>query len=366
MNNPIIPISLARLASIVATLCAGFLISTAPAQPVTTLVSSRILLVFDTSSSMKKREPATQYAIQRLFFAMMNGQLRQGDSIGVWAFDRELRAGDFPLINWLPQNAAEISSHITDFVGRQHYSKSTRFGAIMPDVNNLVRSSERLTVLIFCDGEDQIKGTPFDDAINHLFKQNELAFKNENQAFIVVLRSQFGSYTGYSVNSSSVGVNFPAFPPLPAPPQPAPLPKTNLPPAQVASNLPPPVRMPPLVIVGTNVSTNLIPATPPQTVSSNALPTKAISNPPSQPESNPPPTAVTSSSSTNASQPPLAKIHTNAPVAPEGNPSGLSRSGALAIGAALLVVAVVFIIFALIRSRQTSRGSLISRSMNKK
>lgn len=368
MNSPTVPSSLARLAGAVAALCAGvFLISTAPAQPAVNTVSSRYLLVFDTSSAMKNREPATQYVVERLFFAMMNGQLQPGDTIGVWAFNRKLSVGDFPLQHWLPQNAAMIASNITYFVKHQRYSRSTRFDAIMPDVNNLVRNSERLTVLIFCDGEGKIKGTPYDDAINRAFKQNERALKEANQAFIVVLRSQFGQYTGYTVNSSAIGVNFPDFPPLPTPPQPAPPPKTNPAPVQGESNLLPVVQMPPLVIVGTNVSTNLIPATPPQTEPANSPPTKAISNPPPpKVESNPANDAVSVTNFTNIVPSLAAKTGTNAPASAAENPSGLSRTGALAIGAVLSVAAAGLIIFALARSRKTSHGSLITRSMNKK
>ncbi len=92
-------------------------------------------LIFDTSSAMKARVPATQYAVERLFFSMMNGQLQSGDTIGVWTFDRKLRKGEFPLQGWLPQNAAMIASSITNFVRHQRYSKSTRFDVLMPEVN---------------------------------------------------------------------------------------------------------------------------------------------------------------------------------------------------------------------------------------
>ena len=245
MNSPTAPILSARFTGAIAALCAGIcLISNAPAQPAANTVNSRFLFIFDTSSAMKKRQPATQYVVERLLFAMMNGQLKPGDTIGVWAFNHKLRAGDFPLQHWLPQNAALIASNIASFVKHQSYSRSTRFDVVMPDVNNLVRSSERLTVLIFCDGEGEIKGTPFDKEINTIFKQNERALKSANQVFILVLRSQFGQYTGYTVNSSAVGVNLPEFPPLPAPPQSAPPPKTNPPPIQEASNPPPVVQMP--------------------------------------------------------------------------------------------------------------------------
>ena len=62
----------------------------------------------------------------------------------------------------------------------------------MPEVNSLVQDSERLTVLIFCDGDGEIKGTPYDNAINTLLKQNQSALSKANQTFIVVLRSQSG------------------------------------------------------------------------------------------------------------------------------------------------------------------------------
>lgn len=369
MKHRIFSNSLTRWARIVAALCTAiFLIPTAPAQSAEGLSSGRFLLIFDTSSAMKKRVKATQFAVERLFYSMMNGQLHPGDTIGVWSFSRELQAGKFPLVHWLPQNAAQIAADITNFVQHQHYSRSTRFDVIMPDINKLVRSSAQLTVLIFCDGEGQIKGTPYDAAINKIFKQNEPALRKADQTYILVLRSQFGRYVGYTVNSSAIGVSLPEFPPPPAPPQPSPPSETNPPPAPVESNRPPPtVKLPPLVIIGTNVSTNLIPAPPPQTEPSNTPPAKAVSNPlPVSAESNPPAAMASLTNTTNAVPALTAKASTNAPALPPENPSGLSRKGAMVIGAALLVAAAVLISVALVRSRKPRRRSLISEVMKKK
>ncbi|MGP8019698.1 MAG: hypothetical protein ACLPRE_01690 [Limisphaerales bacterium] len=224
----------------------------------------------------------------------------------------------------------------------------------MPEVNGLVQNSERLTVLIFCDGDGEIKGTPYDNAINSTFKQNESVLRKADQTFIVVLRAQFGQYTGYTVNSSAIGVNFPDFPPLPQPPQPVAPAKTNPPPPPPA----PVVTAAPLVIVGTNVVTHLLPPIPATSGLTNPPPVKV--------ESNPPPAesllTPTNASPTNAPPPKMAETQTNAP-ASSGENSGLSRGGALAIGAVLLAVAVVVIIAALVRSRKRGRGSLITRSM---
>jgi len=325
------------------------------AQPAMSGVDSRFLLIFDTSSAMKARVLPTQYAVERLFFSMMNGQLQSGDTIGVWTFDRTLRKGGFPLQGWLPQNAAMIASNITNFVRLQHYSKRTRFEMLMPEVNGLVQNSERLTVLIFCDGDGAIKGTPYDNVINSAFEQNESALKKADQTFIVVLRAQFGQYTGYTVNSSAIGVSFPDFPPLPQPPQPVAPAKTSLPPPPPP---PPVVTAAPLVIVGTNVGTNLLPFLPARPAPPNPPPVKVESNlPPVESLSTP-----TNASSTNATPPKVAETQTNAPIS-SGENSGLSRNGALAIGAVLLAIAALVIIVALVRSRRRGRGSLISRSM---
>lgn len=357
MNSRIFSNRFALCTRIAAGLAAGlFLISAAGAQTAVSGVDSRYLLVFDTSSAMKTRVSAAKDTVERLFFSMMNGQLRSGDTIGVWAFDRKLRVGEIPLQGWLPQNAAMIASQITNFVARQHYSRNARFEVLMPEVNRLAQNSERLTVLIFCDGGDAIKGTPYDNAINPLLERNENALKKANQTFIVVLRAQFGQYTGYTVNSSAIGVNFPEFPPLPQPPQPA-APAETRPPA-VPPAPSPVITTPPLVIIGTNVSTTLLPAIPARSVLTNPAPARVESKPP--PVEAPP--APTNASPTNATPPKTAEAQTNAPV-PTGENPGLSRNGALTIGAVLLVVAVLVIILALIRSRRRGRGSLITRSM---
>jgi hypothetical protein len=345
---------------VLAVLGAGaFLISAVHAQPVAASVDSRYLFVFDTSSAMKARVPATQYAMERLFFSMMNGQLQPGDSIGVWAFDRKLRTGEFPLQHWQPQNAAAIASGITNFVGRQRFSKSARFDVLMPAVNNLAQNSQRLTVLIFCDGGEDIKGTPYDTAINGTFKQNGRELSKADETFIVVLRAQFGQYIGYTVNSSAIGVNFPDFPPLPAPPQPLAPPQTHQPPPPAVA---PVTTAPPLVIIGTNVGTNLIPSSPPKVVLTGPALVEIKSNPPPfrKALSN-----LTNTIPANAAPPKIAETQTNAPAPPEEN-AGLTRKGALAIGAGLLAAAVLLIVFALLRSRKPGRGSLITRSMNKK
>ena len=105
---------------IFAVLLAGiFLVPAVRAQPAAPNVDNRFLLIFDTSSDMKRRLPAVQKALNDMLAASTNGQLHSGDSIGVWTFDQDLRAGQFPLQHWDPDNAAG------DCVGHQRICRQT-------------------------------------------------------------------------------------------------------------------------------------------------------------------------------------------------------------------------------------------------
>ncbi len=250
-----------RVAPVAFALCAGFfLIPAGRAQPAPQITDSRFLFIFDTSADMKKRLPAVQAEVNNLMSTSMGGQLRTGDSLGVWAFDQDLRTGQFPLQHWRPEDAVTIASSINKFVGKQHYANGTRFNALQPQLNQVIQNSGRLTVLIFCDGEDEIKWTPYDDGINRVFQQRLAEQKRTRQPFVLVLRTQLGQYAGCTMNFPPGMVSVPEFPPPPAPLAPVSTPPLAPPPAPVIK--PPPIG-PPLIIIGTKVETNWPPAPAP-------------------------------------------------------------------------------------------------------
>jgi hypothetical protein len=302
-------------------LCAGFfLIPAGRAQPEPQIVDNRFLFIFDTSAEMKKRLPAVQAEVNGLMSASMGGQLRTGDSLGVWTFDQDLRTGQFPLQHWRPEDAMTIASSINKFVGKQHYANGTRFNVLQPQLNQVIQNSGRLTVLIFCDGEDEINWTPYDDGINRVFQQRLAEQKRTRQPFVLVLRTQLGQYAGCTMNFPPGMVSVPEFPPPPAPVSPPPL---APPPAPVIK---PPIG-PPLIIIGTKVETNWPPAPAPApplpTNPSPVTPANVVPATPTNPVT-PPPTIVVPTTPTNPVAPPLPTnpvpaVQTNAAPASSAN-----------------------------------------------
>lgn len=383
---------------------AFFFISHLSAQPAEPRIPGRWLLIFDTSADMKRRVPAVQTEVNTLLALGLGGRLQAGDSIGVWTFDETLRTGEMPLIYWAPEDAATIAASINKFVGKQRYENRTRFAALQPLLNRVAQSSPRLTVLIFCDGDGAFTGTPYDDGVNRIFRQRLAEQKKARQPFVVVLRSQLGQYVGCTVNFPPGMVNVPDFPPLPPPPA------TNAAPPPLPPPAPPPTA-PPLVIVGTNVEsgappalskaapvmeTNVVAAVPTNAIAPapaetstkpaapvnfaeatvEATPSNAPPKPPSPAESagetnlvsSPAPAsarAETPTTQTNPIEPANAAAQTKGLAAPAEH-AGSSRWTALAVGAGMLLVAGAVAAFAVFRARRADRGSLITRTMNRK
>jgi hypothetical protein len=315
-------------------------------QPAERPIENRFLFIFDTSSDMRRCESSERSAIARLFAHGLNGQIQPGDSIGVWTFAEDVRAGQFPLQRWSPQNAATISSNILAFIKKQRYTKTTSFVQLTPLLQTVVGDSARLTILIFCDGDGQIRGTPFDETINGIFKENQRALHKAREPFVLILRSQFGQYVNYMVDAANGTIQFPQFPPPPAPPV------TNSPPKP-----PPPKPLPvlqPLIIIGTTVTNRLPPALTNQTIELSNQ-TSAVSAPP---------TNLALATNAEAAPPTNSVSPTNAVSAPPEN-SSISSDGLFAIGAGFLIVAGGLLILILRRLRRRNSSSLITRSMKK-
>ena len=352
---------------IFAALLAGiFLVPAVRAQPAVRNVDNRCLLIFDTSSDMKRRLPAVQKALGDILAASTNGQLHSGDTIGVWTFDQVLQTGQFPLQHWGPENAATIVSNINAFVGKQRYTKTTRFDALLPLLNQVVGGSKRLTVLIFCDGNGEIRGTPYDVGINKIFQERQGERQKARLPIVIGLRSQRGQYAGCMVSFPPQPVSLPEFPPLPeavhAP--------TNAP----APPGPPRASGPSLIIVGTTITNRVPPPAPkPPPVPKPALtnpPTPVITSTPAPVVTNvvkPPAVVPPTQTSAVPAQPKIAAapLTTTNAISPRSDNIEISRKSAFAMGAAFLAVAGGLAVFMFRRARKTGGDNPSDSSMKK-
>ncbi len=315
----------------------------------------RILVIVETSSAMQKRRENVQKIIGEMFLSGLGGDMRSGDSIGMWTFNNELQTGQFPLQRWTKATRERVAVTMVQFLQQQHFEKSARPSIFWDALTNIVAHSERITVIIVGSGSEPIKGTPFDESIAENYLKNDEAQRKAKMPFVTILRAYYGKLVSFSVCLPPWPMELPEYPkearraPEPAATKPAPVePKSAVAPAIPAADHPPvyatnmPIIEPPSLEVSTNFA--LIAPDSIVTPTNEAATTKPA--PPPEPSAKQ--NTVTSPASLANQKAPLPVVTI------------------LVAGIALLIgIMVVFI--ALLRWTRRSAGeSLITRTMNKR
>ncbi len=351
-------------------------------------MENRFLFVIDTSSAMKSRTNGIAEAVNGLLSSDIKGQLRKGDTIGLWTYNDRLNTG-FPMQLWSDKKKNEILTEVGDHLRELHYEKRSHLEKVLPEINKIVAHSERVTVILIFDGADLIKGTPFDKDINDLHKQYAREFKAAHSPFVTILAAHHGEVFDYTINYPGTVVVPPTADPLPQP-------ETNAPPLVAASPPPPPVVTNPpaepkppkrrveITLSGSNFSHNAAappsapsnvaavvtppPASPPPVVANEPAPAVAapviVQNDktnvaPPEPIA-PPPTAPAVAVKATPSTPTAVQV---VPVLP---PASTGQQLAMFVTAfSLLTIAVVLVLFLVRRSRGAAPPSLISQSIDR-
>jgi len=222
------------------TLNPGWLTPVAMAAQTNAPSESRYLLIFNTSAAMKRRSENVQRVTGDLIYTGMNGQMRSGDTIGVWTYSDKLQSGQLPLLRWTPEKRGNLAARVSEFLRTQKYEKAADFSVVLSALQHVTTNSTKLTVLVVSDGLSRLSGTPFDAEINAAYEPFSETQKEQRMPFVTVLRVKDRAYLGYAVTPSPWVVEFPKFPPDPV----VVAPKIESKPA------PPRSTVPPLIVIG--------------------------------------------------------------------------------------------------------------------
>ena len=184
-----------------------------PAAPAAAEPSGRYLVIVETSDAMRRRTEGTQKLLGDLMRSGFNGQLRPGDTIGVWTFNDKLHTGIFPLQSWLPQNREKIAAALVGFLKAQRYEHAGRLEPVLPEMAGVVKESDRITVLLITTGVARIHGTPFDAEINETYALNLASQEKARLPYVTILRAAKGVFSGYTISTPPWPVEFPQFAP---------------------------------------------------------------------------------------------------------------------------------------------------------
>src|SRR5947209_1549054 len=96
---------------------AGATALAAPTKPVVPAAAgTRFLFVVETSSGMSQFEHAGRQAVFDLLYFGIGEQMRAGDTVGLWTFGNDVRAGVFPMQVWAPEQNLQLASAVGVFL----------------------------------------------------------------------------------------------------------------------------------------------------------------------------------------------------------------------------------------------------------
>lgn len=179
------------------------------AQP---LPPGRFLFLVDTSLSMRGRAAGTVQTLESLLASDLDGRLRPGDTLGLWTFNESVYAGRFPLQTWSPAQRTNVTTNVVEFVRQQRYAKKTDLDKVLALALPLVRESPAITLILFTDGDEPLRGTPFDDAINTVFREHRREQSRARTPFVTVLRAEGGRLVNHVVGQPQWHFNIPLLP----------------------------------------------------------------------------------------------------------------------------------------------------------
>ena len=220
---------------------AALCLSAQQQTPTTASPSSRYLFVVNTSRAMQLRAAGVQKAITDLIGSGMGGQLRRGDTIGIWTYNEDLYTGRFPLQKWSPETKEEITLNVANFIKNQRYEKKANLEKVLPTLQKIVQASGFIAVVLVSDGDEKIHSTPFDAPINKYYSLWRDQQRKAQMPLLTVLRAQSGEITHYAMNTAPWPVEMP---PL------APELKALIEAEKIAAQAPPKSPVPPLIISG--------------------------------------------------------------------------------------------------------------------
>jgi hypothetical protein len=193
-------------------LSAGGLCAQPAAGQVAPPANNRYLLIVDISRAMDARTRGTLKVVQELLKSDMSGQMKPGDTLGVWTYNADLYTGRFPLQRWSPDGQKAITSRLLTFLRGQKYEKAADLDKVLVATERVIKDSQLITVILVSAGDGPIHGTPFDDRITEFWQRWHDKQQTARMPFVIVLRGRNGEITDYTLNTPPWAVQMPYLP----------------------------------------------------------------------------------------------------------------------------------------------------------
>jgi hypothetical protein len=163
------------------------------------LSGHRYLFVVETSRAMRARARGVFNELKQALDSGLNGQIGQGDTVGIWTFNENVYQGLFPSQKWSQATQLAFAVRLPALMEEETYQKRARLEKLLPEMLQAISGAEAITVVLVSSGEGTMRGTPFDQQINAAWKEWHDEQEGVHMPLVTVLRARLDEITDWSL-----------------------------------------------------------------------------------------------------------------------------------------------------------------------
>jgi hypothetical protein len=175
-------------------------------------VENRYLFILEISKEMKREEKVSKNVVAQLIYTGVMGQMKAGDTFGIWTYNDTLHAGAFPVQTFVWEDRESIARRTMEYLDEQKFTGAAHLENALLPMLKLVTNSPNLTVILVSDGKQAVAGTPYDREIRALHNKYYEELHDAKLPFITALVANHGEFISYAVSSSLGPVRIPKIP----------------------------------------------------------------------------------------------------------------------------------------------------------
>jgi hypothetical protein len=170
------------------------------------------LILVDTSFSMAREQQGIKRVVHALVLDGFGGRAQQGDQLKIWTFNETVFTNRFAPATWAQDQNQPLADATSLFVDRIRFAKTTRMERASEALMEEVRSVPTCYVFILTDGEEPLKGTPFDRQLNKLFVEFERQARREKVPLVSSFMGQNGRLVSWRFHAGTGPLQMPDVP----------------------------------------------------------------------------------------------------------------------------------------------------------
>jgi hypothetical protein len=171
--------------------------------------ANRFLFIVETSRAMQPRAGGVFDAIKRALGSSLNGQIHQGDLVGLWTFNEVLYQELFPTQIWSQPTQLAFAVRLPAFADPELYQRRARLDKVVPEMLKIMARDENVTIILITAGEGVLEGTPFSAQISAAWKEWRDEQRDVHMPLQTVLRVINGKATDWLMTPAPRPIELP-------------------------------------------------------------------------------------------------------------------------------------------------------------